>query len=216
MIDFEELRGLTHREAAGRLLAAGWDVSGTGDWAVVWRSPDGARVARVCAFEPAYGIFVRLCRDLAGHPMLPGIDFDTELSGGGRITVMEFLRPAEAGEAASVKERWETAAADDPIAALRREAERLDAEAAAACSFWGGLDFNPGNVMRREDGDLLLLDLFYANGPEIYRVLLEDPAKIAAAFPAEKRRFLCEIAAIARGSTTRELAELRAAAAAIG
>lgn len=34
----------------------------------------------------------------------------------------------------------------------REAAERLDAEAATAVPFWGGLDHNPGNVMRNASG----------------------------------------------------------------
>ena len=212
VIEFATLAGLTHREAAGRLLAAGWDVCGVGDWAVVWRAPDGSRVARVCAFEPAYEVFVALCRNLNGHPMLPRVDFDAPLHGGGRLTVMEFLLPAEADEAKRVVERWDAALPDDPVTAVRREAERLDAEARAAVPFWGGLDRNPGNVMRRAAGDPVLVDLFFAEGLEIYKVLMEDPAAIAAAFPPERRIHIGEIAAVARYSSPDEITALRAAA----
>lgn len=215
MVDFEEWHGLTHREAAGRLLAAGWDVCGVGDWAVVWRSPDGSRVARVCAFEPAYGIFVRLCRNLDGHPMLPRIDVDFALAGGGRLTVMEFLLPAGGEDAKRIIARWDEAPPGDPVTAVRREAELLDAEAAEAVPFWGGLDRNPGNVMRRASGELVLVDLFYADGLEIYRVLLEDPAKVAEAFAPEQRVHIGEIAAVARYSDPEEITALRAAVAAI-
>lgn len=215
MVNLEELRGATHREAAGRLLAAGWDVCGVGDWAVVWRSPDGARVARVCAFEPAYGVFVRLCRTLADHPMLPRIDFDAALPGGGRLTVMEFLLPAAGPDAERIVARWDAALPTDPVTAVRLEAERLDAEARAEVPFWGGLDRNPGNVMRRASGDLVLLDLFYAAGLEIYKVLLQDPAAIAAAFPPEQRIHIGEIAAVARYSDPEEITALRAAVASI-
>lgn len=215
MVDFEGCRGSTHREVAGRLLAAGWDVCGVGDWAVVWRSPDGARVARVCAFEPAYGIFVRLCRNLDGHPMLPRIEFDAALSGGGRLTVMEFLLPADGDEAKRVIARWDEALPDDPVAAVRQEAERLDAEARSTVPYWGGLDRNPHNVMRRTSGDLVLVDLFYAAGLEIYKVLLEDPAAIGAAFPPEQRVHIGEIAAVARYSDPEEITALRAAVASI-
>lgn len=211
MVDFEEFHGLTHREAAGRLLAAGWDVCGVGDWAVVWRSPDGSRVARVCAFEPAYEVFVRLCRNLNGHPMLPRIDVDFALAGGGRLTVMEFLLPADGEDAKRVVARWDEAPAGDPVTAVRREAERLDAEAAEAVPFWGGLDRNPGNVMRRASGELVLVDLFFAQGLEIYRVLLEDPAKVAEAFAPEQRVHIGEIAAVARYSDPAAITALRAA-----
>lgn len=212
VLDFEEWRGLDHREAAGRLLAAGWDVCGLGDWAVVWRSPDGSQVARVCAFEPAYGIFVALCRSLGGLSLLPRIDFDAPLSGGGRLTVMEALLPADAEHRAALTARWETAAPSDPVTLVRNEAERRNAAAAAAAPFWGGIDRNPGNVMRRASGEPVFVDLFYAQGLEIYQALLKDPAAIAAAYPAEERRFICEIAVIARESSPEEIAALRAAA----
>ncbi|RRS01938.1 hypothetical protein [Glycomyces terrestris] len=214
-MEFEEFEGLNHREAAGRLAAAGWGVCGIGDWAYVWRSPDGRVVARVCAFEPGYGVFIALCDRLKGHPMLPRVDFDAELRGGGRVTVMESLMPASREERSAVTVRWDAAAPGDPVAALREEAERLDAEAARSVPFWGGLDRNPGNVMRRGDGGLVLVDLFYANGEEIYKALAQDPAAVAAAYPPERRAFICEIAAVVRESTPEELAALRAAAAAI-
>jgi hypothetical protein len=206
---------LDHRAVAARLLADGWSVCGTGDWAYVWRSPDGLLVARVCAFEPGYGVFVDLCRTLPGHAMLPRIEFDTELSGGGRVTVMESLLPASDEDRAAIVARWDAAEAGDPVASVRAEAERLDAEASRSIPFWGGLDRNPGNVMRRADGQLVLVDLFYANGIEIYKALLEEPSRIAAAFPASKRVFICDIAVIARESSAAEIAALRAAAASI-
>lgn len=204
-----------HRAVAGRLLGAGWNVCGIGDWAYVWRSPDGRCVARVCAFEPGYGVFVELCRRLPGHPMLPRVFYDAELAGGGRLTVMEALRPASTEEREAVLARWDAAEPADPVAAVRVEAERLDAEAAQRIPFWGGLDRNPGNVMRRDGGEPVLVDLFYANGLEIYETLVSAPEKIAAAFPAEKRAFICDIAVIARESTPEEIATLRAAAASI-
>ncbi|MFI9486931.1 hypothetical protein ACIG47_11115 [Promicromonospora sp. NPDC052451] len=211
MHPFDDLAGLPHREVAGRLLADGWNVCGLGDWATVWRSPDGALVARVSPFEPAYQVFVALCRTLDGHPLLPHIEFDAPLDGGGRLTVLEFLTPAGSAEADAVVRRWEAALPGDPVTEVRREAERLDAEAARTIPFWGGLDHNPGNVLRTAAGEPKLVDLFYAAGLEIYRVLAENPAEIAEAFPSDQRRYLCDIAALARQAGPGELAALRAA-----
>jgi hypothetical protein len=169
----------------------------------------------VSPFEPAYEIFVDLCHRLDGHPLLPRIDFDAPLAGGGRLTVMEFLLPADPAEAEGVVGRWAAASPDDPISEVRRVAEQLDAEAARSVPFWGGLDHNPGNVMRNASGELKLVDLFYAAGLEIYRVLLEDPAKIAEAFAADRREYIGDIAALARMSSPDEIAAIRAAAARI-
>jgi hypothetical protein len=207
------LAELNHREAAGWLLADGWNVCGVGDWATVWRSPDGELAARVSPFEPAYEVFARLCRALAGNPLLPRVELDAPLEGGGRLTVMEFLAPTEAGRTKEMWRRWDAAAPDDPATAVRREAERLDAEAAETVPYWGGLDRNPGNVMAAPDGSVKLVDLFYANGKRIYAELLEDPAAVAARFPLEQRRHMAEIGAVVRLSSPDELAELRTSAA---
>jgi hypothetical protein len=69
--------------------------------------------------------------------------------------------------------------------------------------------------MKNASGELKLVDLFYAAGLEIYRVLLEDPAKIAEAFPSDRREYICDIAAVARMSSPDEIAALRTAAASI-
>jgi hypothetical protein len=41
----DEFAGVSHREVAARLVRDGWSVCGVGDWATVWRSPDGYRKA---------------------------------------------------------------------------------------------------------------------------------------------------------------------------
>lgn len=210
------LAALNHREAAARLLADGWNVCGVGDWATVWRSPDGELAARVSPFEPAYAVFVQLCRTLPGNPLLPRIDLDSPLEGGGRITVLEFLVPTDAGKAAEVRQRWEDAGADDPVAAVRAEAERFSAEAAEAIPYWGGLDRNPSNVMATPAGEPRLVDLFYAEGLVIYTDLLTDPAKVLASFPVEQRRYMADIGAVTRLSQPGEIAAIRAASAAVG
>jgi hypothetical protein len=207
------LAELRHREAAGWLLADGWNVCGVGDWATVWRSPDGALAARVSPFEPAYEVFVHLCRALPGNPLLPRIALDSPLEGGGRLTVMEALAPAEKDAAAEVWKRWDAAAADDPVTAVRREAERLDAEAAETIPYWGGLDRNPNNVMATAAGEPRLVDLFYVRGLVIYGELLKDPANVLASFPPDRRRYLAEIGAVVRLSTPEEIAAFRALAA---
>lgn len=208
----ESMHGSSHRDATARLLADGWSACGIGDWATVWRSPDGERVARISPFEPAYEVFVRLCRRLAGHPLLPRVHFDAPLAGGGRVTVLEFLLPTEPPEAAAVWQRWDAAAPHDPVTEVRREAELLHAEAAEAIPFWGGVDHNPSNVMKSADDDVTFVDLFYVEGRELFRVLRQDPGRIARDFPPHQREYICDIAAIARMTTPRELAELRKSA----
>lgn len=210
---FAAFDGLDHRQVAARLLGEGWTVSGLGEWATVWRSPEGELAARVCAFEPGYQVFVELCRSLSGHRLLPRIDFDAELTGGGRVTVMEFLYPSKPETHEKAIRLWEAREGD--FGAVRAEAERLDAEARASLPFWGGLDLNPHNVMTTFTGEVKLLDLYYMSGHELYAALLRDPAAFAKAIPAERCAHLAEIAFIARNSTPAEISELRRAAAAV-
>ncbi len=208
-VEFDELRGLSHREVAARLVVDGWSVCGVGDWATVWRSPDGLQAARVCPFELAYQVYVELCRNLAGHELLPRIDFDAPLLGGGRLTVMEFLLPADESLEAAVIKTWETT--DD----LRLEAERLDRIAAKEIPYWGGVDLTPGNVMIDVTGQPKLVDLFGPAGEKAFAALLDNPADFAARIPRERRQYLTEIGYAQRVWTPTQLAEYRRAAAAL-
>ncbi|WP_199037439.1 hypothetical protein [Glycomyces salinus] len=210
---FAEFDGLDHRQVTSRLLAEGWTVCGLGEWATVWRSPGGGLAARVCPFEPGYQVFVELCRSLSGHRLLPRIEFDAELSGGGRVTVMEFLYPSEPALHEKASRLWEAGEGD--FGAVRAEAERLDAEARASLPFWGGLGLNPHNVMTTLSGEVKLVDLYFMSGHELYAALLRDPAAFAEAIPAERYAHLPEIAFIARNSTPDEISELRRAAAVV-
>lgn len=213
MLDLAGAADLSHRVVMARLVADGWGVCGVGDWASAWRSPDGSRVARVCPFEPAYGVFTALCRTLPEHPLLPRIDRDEPLLGGGRLTIMEFLVPCDEAEQAALLQRWDTAAPDDPITEVRRHAEELSAQAASSSPFWGGIDRNPGNVMRRPGGGPVLVDLFYVHGERLYTALLEQPRRVGEAFSQNERRYLAEIGAVMRESSEQELEAIRAAAA---
>ncbi|HEY0687513.1 MAG TPA: hypothetical protein VGD71_00620 [Kribbella sp.] len=213
--EFAELRGLSHREVAARLVIDGWNVCGVGDWATVWRSPDGFQVARVCPFELAYEVFVELCRNFAGHALLPRIDFDAPLRGGGRLTVMEFLRPADGPEVEAVMKRWQAAEACDPVSPIRFEAERLDGVAAGVVPYWGGVDLNPGNVMIDLPGQVKFVDLFYSAGEKVFAALLDNPAEFAARIPASRRQFITDIGYAARVWTPDQIAAYREAAAAL-
>lgn len=205
----------THREVHTRLITAGWSTCGIGDWATTFRSPDGRQAARVCPFDPAYPVYVELCRRLPGHRLLPDIGLDQALDGGGRVTVMEFLTPADAETAAKVTRDWE-AGTDPALAEVRRAAEALNTEAAAKVPWWDGLDLNAGNIMVSLSGQTKLVDMFCMDGEGMYGTLLSDPAALAARIPAHARRHMTDIAFIARTSTPAEIAALRQAATAAG
>jgi hypothetical protein len=63
----------------------------------------------------------------------------------------------------------------------------------------GPLDHNPANVMRAADGRLVVADLFYADGPNLYATAATDPDLIVATIPEAERRFMTEIPMAASG-----------------
>ncbi len=197
-----------------QLIREGWSVCGVGDWAVTLRCPDGSRVARVAPFDPAYPVFVELCRRLPGSPYLPRIEADQQLDGGGQFTVLEFLSEAPAEVSARVRHAWDEGA-DPALAAVRAAAEALNHEAARTVPWWDGLDLNAGNIRVAANGHPVLIDMFCVDGAGIYAALLEDPGELARRIPERDRRHLAEIAYISRTSTPEEIAALQAAVAAL-
>lgn len=60
-------------------------------------------------------------------------------------------------------------------------------------SWCGPPDTNPTNIMRRDDGTLVLTDPFYADGPSLYSAALNDPESVARLIPPRERRYITEI-----------------------
>ncbi|MEU6410009.1 hypothetical protein [Microbispora sp. NPDC046933] len=119
----------SHRDALADLVGLGWTPLGAGDWAIGLRSPGGMLAARVCPFDPAYPAFLELCRRCPGNPYLPRVALTEALDGGGSLTVLEFLAPAEQAEAAQVARRWREGAGDEAFA---RESSPAEIEALRA------------------------------------------------------------------------------------
>jgi hypothetical protein len=53
--------------------------------------------------------------------------------------------------------------------------------------------------MRTADGRLVVADLFYADGPNLYATAATDPDLIVAKIPEAERRFMTEIPLAASG-----------------
>jgi hypothetical protein len=83
-----------------------------------------------------------------------------------------------------------------PSRALAELAQALDevyVEARRDLPWCGPLDPNPSNVMRRATGELVLTDPFYADGPNLYGSLDDDPMIVARKIPEEARRHMFEL-----------------------
>src|SRR5699024_4487409 len=57
----------------------------------------------------------------------------------------------------------------------------------------GQLDTSTSNIMRAADGHLVLINPYYADGPHLYALAAQEPARFVTTTPAEARRHLTEI-----------------------
>ena len=192
MVDWDGLGSATNHLAAERWLRRnGWSPCGAGDWAIALASPDGAFAARISPFDPTGPMTAELYRRAAPTGLVPRLDHHTRLEGGGDLLVMEHLLPVrpEEGVAFLADIAGDAPAVRDLVTILRR----VHAEGAASLPWCGPLDTNPANVMKRHDGTLVLTDPFYADGPNLYSAVLEDPERVARLIPPHERRYLTEI-----------------------
>lgn len=202
-----------HRAAEAAFTAAGWTRCGAGDWAIALASPDGALVARISPFDPVGPYSAALYREAAGTGQVPALHAHRRLAGGGDLQVMERLEDAPQDVAEAFHRS--IAAGDDAVAELAAIVTRIHADARRELPWCGPLDTNPTNVMLRGDGAPVLIDPFYADGPDLYATAGRDPDRFVTRIPEAQRRFLTEIPLAASGPWPEaERAAMRAALAA--
>ena len=201
---------LSHRQVQAELAGAGWVPCGVGDWAVALRSPEGTIVARVCPFDPAYWAFVDLCRECAGNPWLPRIDLAAGLEGGGSVVFLEYVAPVGHPVVKDFAEQWRTRADNAEFQAVRRAAERIDAEYRTSTPWWGRCDLDDEHIFRAA-GRPVLLDVFCMAGSDLYQAILDDVAAVHRRIPRERMRYALDIPYIARENSTAEILALRKA-----
>ena len=205
--------GATHLDVDALLRAAGWTPSGVGDWAWALRSPDGGVVARISPFDPAGPYAAMLYRIASDTGQVPALFAHRVLDGGGDLILMEPLSSVPEAEAATFLAS--VVVGSPAVGALAHHLHQVHARGAAEQPWWGPLDDNPANVMRGADGRLVLTDPYYADGPDLYRTVLEDPDRVVRAFPADRRRFMTELPLAGSGGWAAGEAErMRAALAA--
>ena len=180
-----------HRDAEGVLRAAGWTACGAGDWAIALRSPAGAYAARISPFDPAGPYNAALYRRAAHTGQVPRLEAEVALEGGAHLMILEFLHVADPGRAGAFH-RSVLARAPE-VAELADLVRSVHADACRELPWCGPVDTNPSNVMRRADGGLVLIDPFYADGPDLYGTVRSDPACVAAAIPSDRRRHMFDL-----------------------
>ncbi|QDP97127.1 hypothetical protein FOE78_15400 [Microlunatus elymi] len=206
---------LNHAEVRQLLEDRGWRLLGSGDWARALVDNSGEVVARISAFEPAYGYFVDLCRRLAGNPWLPRIHLATELEGGGHLALMERLRPRDLDPegpdaGASIDPLW-CDPSDPYLRKLKQELENLDAMNRAEVPWWGGLDLKPDHFMIAADARLKLVDPLYVAGEQLYAAARDNYPEFCRIIPPERHRYLLQIAIFDQPDVAADLPALRQA-----
>lgn len=180
-----------HRDAEKTLHAAGWTPCGAGDWAIALRSPDGTAAARISPFDPTGPYTAMLYREAAHTRQVPELLAHRRLSGGGDLQLLEWLQPVPESDAVAFQQA--IVRRDPEVAELVDIVRRIHARAEQELPWCGPLDHNPDNVMRTADGRLVVLDLFYADGPDLYETAATDPDRVVALIPEPQRRFMTEI-----------------------
>jgi len=186
-----------HRDAERAFSEAGWVRCGAGDWAVAVRSPDGLLAARISPFDPTGPYTAVLYREAAHTRRVPVLFAHRRLFGGGDLQVMEWLEPVGVPEGVAFHRALARPAPE--LAELAGIIGRVHDRARRELPWCGPLDTNPANVMRTADGRVVISDLFYAAGPDLYRTAAADPDRVVAAIPAAERRFMTEIPLVGSG-----------------
>lgn len=180
-----------HRDVEATLVAAGWTPCGAGDWAIALRSPDGTAAARISPFDPTGPYSAALYREAAHTRQVPRLLLHRRLSGGGDLQIMEWLDPVPKDEAAAFHRAISAQAPE--VADLVASVRRIHDQAQRELPWCGPLDDNPANVMRAKSGRLVVADLFYADGPNLYAAATADPDLVVSTIPESERRFMTEI-----------------------
>jgi hypothetical protein len=203
-----------YRDVETVLAGAGWTHGGVGDWAYAMRSPDGFTAARISPFDPTGPYSAALYAQAAHTRQVPRLFAHRRLTGGGDLQLLEWLEPASEDEGLAFQRAIAQAAPD--VRELVTAIERIHEQARRQLPWCGPVDTNPANVMRAADGRLVVTDLFYADGPNLYTTAWADPDLLVARIPEAERRFMTEIPTAHSGpwgsGTRQELRELLSAA----
>ena len=111
--------------------------------------------------------------------------------------MMERLWPVAEDEAGAFSRAIVRRAPE--VADLVDVVRRIHEHARRELPWCGPLDHNPANVMRASDGRLVVIDLLYADGPNLYATAATDPDLVVAKIPEAERRFMTDIPMAASG-----------------
>ena len=180
-----------HHDVEGALLRDGWIPGGVGDWAIALRSPEGTVAARISPFDPTGPYSAALYTQAAHTGQVPRLLAHRRLDGGGDLQFMEWLEPTNEPEAVAFQRAIAEAAPE--VTELARVIRHVHEQACRDLPWCGPVDTNPDNVMRAADGRIVVTDLYYADGPNLYATAWSDPDLVVARIAEHERRFMTEI-----------------------
>lgn len=181
----------THVHAERVFADSGWTPCGAGDWAIALRSLDGTMAVRISPFDPTGPYTAELYREAAHTRQVPQLFAHRRLVGGGDLQVMEWLDAVDDQDAIDFHRSIENR--EESVAELVDIVRHIHERALRELPWCGPLDQNPSNVMRGSDGRLVVCDLFYADGPDLYATAGANPELVAERIPESERRFMTEI-----------------------
>jgi hypothetical protein len=203
-----------YRDVEATLAGQGWTPGGVGDWAFVLRSPDCTVAARISPFDPTGPYTAALYTQAAHTQQVPKLFAHRRLNGGGDLQLLEWLEPVSEDEAAAFQRAIAEGSAE--VAELVTVIRRVHEQAQRDLPWCGPVDTNPSNVSRAADGRIVVTDLFYADGPNLYATAWNDPDLLVARIPETERRFMTLIPTAHSGpwdtGTRQEMRDLLAAA----
>lgn len=199
------------------LVAQGWTLEATGDWAWVYRSANGRRIARVCPYDPAYALYVKFCQQYADDPFLPTIHEHHEIGPMGHLTILDHLDPApEPCAWRFFRDLRRCGPSDETTIPNRNELQTfagiLDdmvVEGRRTVPFFGGEDLQPVHVRRDHSGHLCLLDAIAVDGPRLRAAVLHDAREAMQQISRRARRAFVQIPFIARHHEDPDVATFR-------
>lgn len=182
-----------YRHAETALAQDGWTPGGVGDWAFAMRSPDGLVAARISPFDPTGPYTAALYTQAAHTCQVPRLFAHRRLNGGGDLQLLEWLEPASEHEGVALLRAIAQALYE--VAELATVIHRIHEQARRELPWCGPVDDNPANVMRAADQRIVVTDLFYADGRNLYETARTHPDLVVARIPEHERRFMTEIPA---------------------
>ena len=122
--------------------------------------------ARISPFDPTGPYTAALYTEAAHTHQVPRLFAHRRLGGGGDLQLLEWLEPAGKDEAVAFQQA--IAEASPEVAELVTVIHRVHDQARRDLPWCGPVDGNPANVMQAADGRIVVTDLFYADGPNLY------------------------------------------------